>query len=617
MIAVGAIARIRSWLLLALLGLAIVPAMFGYAVETSWSLVLGHLGVGFAVLGLQEGVRRIAPRFDGKLTAERVTLTVLQVVAVAVALIQLPFTDSPTTTGHWLAIAGVLAAVAVLAALATRHLIAPFWSFVVGAFAVAAVVALPFALDLEKPEWYLAVIPAAVAVTLIAIAAVPKTATVVRPLLTAGVFTVGIIASAATILLATGAVVFRMVSSSAMLNFESSDIINADSGIAAVLGLLAVVVGLAVYSVLTARRAAGFSAPARAAAAVGVSLLMLAALAFASWSALLPVMQIAIALGVAVLTSLALLFVPAVRTAPLAVRIPAIVGAHVALLLGGLISWSDSSLTIWSGVAMVGVLIAVAMTVSPAIRPAHVGIGYAYALVIFARWLDLTDLAQLPTIAVLCLTTTLASVGAIVATLVHRVRAASWYAVLLVTSVPFLIGIVVTVFERSGWTALSTGVTFALALTLLLTRRPGLNFVLRAIAAGLLVPALAVVGPQPRGGVRRDEWIAHRAADHRRARGGCLAEHRSDPVRAVAARPARTGCGARPHLDRGLRAAHGRHSRGSRTRAHRRGIRHGLPRAPDPRHRGRSHRHLGQATVRLVGGVRLLHGGPLVPVGPG
>ncbi len=133
------------------------------------------------------------------------------------------------------------------------------------------------------------------------------------------------------------------------------------------------------------------------------------------------------------------------------------------------------------------------MTVPSVIRPAHVGIGYAYALVIFARWLDLADLEQLPTIAVLCLTTTLASVGAIVATLVHRIRAASWYAVLLVTAVPFLIGIVVTLFERSGWTALSTGVTFALALTLLLTRRPGLNYVLRAIAAGLLVPALAVV----------------------------------------------------------------------------------------------------------------------------
>src|SRR6185295_4542811 len=31
MIAVAALARIRSWLLLALVGLAIVPAMFGYA----------------------------------------------------------------------------------------------------------------------------------------------------------------------------------------------------------------------------------------------------------------------------------------------------------------------------------------------------------------------------------------------------------------------------------------------------------------------------------------------------------------------------------------------------------------------------------------------------------
>ncbi len=249
MIAVGAMARIRSWLLIALVGLAIVPAMFGYAGDTVWSWTLGHLGVGFAVLVLHEGVRRLAPRFDGKLTADRVTLTVLQVTAVAVALINLPFTDSPTPTGHWLAIAGVLAAVALLAALATRHLIASFWSFVVGAFAVAAVVALPFALDLDRPEWYLAIVPAAAAVALIAVAAVPKTATVQRPLLMAGVFTVGAIASSATVLLATGSVLFRAASSSALSNYETAELIDADAGIAAVLGLVAVVVGLGVFAI--------------------------------------------------------------------------------------------------------------------------------------------------------------------------------------------------------------------------------------------------------------------------------------------------------------------------------------------------------------------------------
>jgi hypothetical protein len=455
--------------------------------------VLGHLGVGFAVLVLLEGVRQLAPRFDGKLNADRVTLTVLQVLGVGAALIGLAFTKPTPATAHSLAIAGVLAAIALVAAVATRHLIAPFWSFVAGAFAVAAAVALPFALDLDRPEWYLALVPAAASVALIVIAAVPKTATVQRRLLMAGVFTVGALASAATVLLATGAVLFRAAASSALSNYGAADIINQDAGIAAILGVVATVVGLVVFAALSSRREGTFGGAARAAAAIAVSLLMLAALAFAAWTAFLPVTQIAIALGVALVTSLALLFIPVIRTAPLLLRIPAIVGAHAALLLAGLMSWSDSAFTIWAGVAIVAILIPVAMTVSSVIRPAHVGIGYAYALVIFARWLDLTDLEQVPTIAVLCLTTTLASVGAIVATLVHRVRAASWYAVLIVTAVPFLIGIVVTLFERSGWTALSTGVTFALALTLLLTRRPGLNFVLRAIAAGLLVPALAVV----------------------------------------------------------------------------------------------------------------------------
>ena len=48
-------------------------------------------------------------------------------------------------------------------------------------------------------------------------------------------------------------------------------------------------------------------------------------------------------------------------------------------------------------------------------------------------------------------------------------------------------------FERSGWTALSTGLIFLLALALVLTRRRGLGTALRAVAAALLVPSLAVV----------------------------------------------------------------------------------------------------------------------------
>jgi hypothetical protein len=493
MVVFASLARIRSWLLLALIGLAVVPAMFGYAGDTVWSSLVGHLATGFAVLVLQEGVRRLAPRFGGKLTADRITLTVLQIVAVGVALIQLRSTDAATPTEHWLAIAGVLAAVAVLAVFATRHLIAPFWSFVVGAFATAAVAVLPFALDLERPEWYLALVPAAAALVLMIISVIPRTATVARPLLMGGVVTVGAIATITTVLFALAAVLVTMAASAASANSEADELFTREGGLAIVLGLVAAAIGLAVFTALSSRRAGAPGMPARVAASVATSLLMLASLALASWTAFLPVTQIAVAIGVALLTALLLLVVPAVRGASPAVRVPAIVGAHIALVFAGVLSWSDPGFTIWAGIAIVAALIGLALTVPAVIRPVHVGVGYAYALVIFARWLDLADLEQLPTIAVLCLTTTLASIGAIAATLVRRIRAASWYAVLLVTSVPFLIGIVVTLFERSGWTALSTGVTFALALTLLLTRRPGLNVIIRAIAAGLLVPALAVV----------------------------------------------------------------------------------------------------------------------------
>src|SRR5690606_22424981 len=154
------------------------------------------------------------------------------------------------------------------------------------------------------------------------------------------------------------------------------------------------------------------------------------------------------------------------------------------------ISWVDGWAMVWAGVAVVVTIAVIARTLPAELRFLHVGAGYAYALIVFA-----TALGQLGvgTIAMLCLTTSLGSVGAIVATFLRRVAPPAWHAVLVVTSVPFVIGVVQVVFERSGWTALSTGLIFLLALTLLTTRRAGLGVGLRAIAAGLLVPSLAIV----------------------------------------------------------------------------------------------------------------------------
>src|SRR5690606_2685678 len=104
-------------------------------------------------------------------------------------------------------------------------------------------------------------------------------------------------------------------------------------------------------------------------------------------------------------------------------------------------------------------------------------------------------LSQTPlnSIAVLCVVTSAALVSAIVVTFIPRVGSRSWYAVLIVTFVPFVVAVVQVIFERSGWTALSTALMFALALSLLLTRRPGLGILLRTVASAMLVPTVAVV----------------------------------------------------------------------------------------------------------------------------
>lgn len=504
MIAFARLARIRSWLFLGVLGLAVVPAMIGYAVadggDGSWGALLGHLGVAFAVIAVTEGLRIVAPRFGGRLEAERVALLVLQLLAVVVVLGQLRGTSAPTATAHWLGIAGVLAALAIVALLSTRHLIAPVWSFLAGGLAVAAISVLPFALDLATPAWYLALVPAAAALALVALAVAPTPRSVVRPVLTAGVLALAAVATITTVLAGVAIVLVRIVTVGQWANGDELELLGlAEAQPATVVGLMATALGLGLYAVLGSRRAGGFPIGFRIAACAAVTVLMLGLLVFASWSAWLLATQVAIALAVALVVALAVLLIPAVRTSSLAIRIPAIAGAHAAIVLGALMSWSDDdaglpgglSLTVVAGIVVVAVLIPVALSIRTANHPIHVGAGYAYALLIFAHALDLTD--QFTTTALLSITTAVGAVVAIVATLVPRVRAPAWYAVLIVTAVPFLIGVGIVVGDRSGWAALASGLILLLALTLMLTRRPGLGIPLRAVASGLLVPTMAVV----------------------------------------------------------------------------------------------------------------------------
>ncbi|TFD57663.1 hypothetical protein E3T39_12795 [Cryobacterium suzukii] len=492
-------ARIRGWLWISLAGLTVAPAMLGYAGGTTLSATLGHLGVAFVALGLIGTTPALAHRFDGRLRPERMTLATIQIVAAGIVLAQIGFIEFTTTTQYWLTITAVLAAVAALALLATRQIARTFWSATTGATAMAAAVSFPFALDLwanGAGVWYLTVAPAAGAAALLVFQALaPRARALGRRAFLGGAFALAGVSVLSPVFLAVLIGAVTVLTSASGSDSGASDVLPPHGVLAVVLGLGAMSGGVGAFSVLARRPSATRTdaASPKLAAWTGSIAIWLAALAGLAL-ACLPVLplgsRIAIALSLAVTTSLVLVAVPRIRGASLRMRLPLVLGTHFAVLLATVCSLADGTVTVWAGIAIIATIAVIAKTVPTKTRFLHVGAGYAYALFIFALALNQVGVG---TIALLCLTTSLGSIGAIAATFLRRVAPPAWYAILVVTSVPFMIGVVQVLFERSGWTALSTTLIFLLALTLLNTRRAGLGIVLRFIAASLLVPSLAVV----------------------------------------------------------------------------------------------------------------------------
>lgn len=505
MVVVAALAGIRSWLWISLCGLALVPAMLGYAGGTASSGTIGHLGVAFVALALMAAIPRLADRFDGRLQLERTTVATLQIAATAIVLGQMWFIGARTPTAFWLTITAVLIAVAVLAVLASRFSARSLWSAVAGAAGMAAAISVPFAFDLGTGDgggvWYHAVTPAVGAAALLVLNALaPRWRALARRAFLGGAFALAGVSAISTVLLAVRLGALTVLSSLAGSVSGARGLVPPDSVIAVVLGLGAMSAGLGAFSVITRRGGAAWIddthndvASAKLSAATGsiaLWLLVLAGLTIACLTAVPLWSRIAIALGLAMAVSGALVAVPRIRNATLMARLPLLLGSHFAVVLAIVSSLADERVAVWAGIAIVATIAVIARPVPARVRFLHVGAGYAYALVIVAMALDQLGIG---TLALLCLTTSVASIGAIAATFLQWVRPPAWYAILAVTGVPFLIGVVQVVFERSGWTALSTALIFLLALTLLLSRRAGLGVVLRAIAAGLLVPSLAVV----------------------------------------------------------------------------------------------------------------------------
>lgn len=497
MAAAGLAARIRTWVWGALLAISLVPPMLGYAIGGSSAAALGHVVAAFVAAGLIEVLPRFAPRLnpgasEGRLLApEGRMLVAVQVLAILSAVpIALSGAFAPReVTLYLLETALVFALIWAHALFATRHLLRGWWSYVAGAAAASSAVIVVHAAQVEfvSAEWWVATISAAAALSFALLPTSHLPRSVSRSVLASGA--ISVLAMISIVPLGFAAVSGLDTLSAFVEGLQDPVVLDDPWSWAFLVGLAVIAVGLAAFGRLARRhstlRAFVLGTDVAAVLVAGVAIVTLACVP------LLPLpARIAIVLGAAGTASAALRWVPRLRGTREGIRVVLQLGIHIAIVVGAIVSWRDVHLAPLVGVAVIAALALAAGTVSAGARFLHVGAGFAYALVCVAQALALTDLGN---IAVLCITTSAGLLCAIAVTFLARVGARSWYAVLAVTAVPFAAGIVQVLFERSGWTALSTSLMFALALALLLTRRPGLNVILRTIAAGMLVPTIAVV----------------------------------------------------------------------------------------------------------------------------
>jgi hypothetical protein len=503
---IAVVVRLRTWLWLGLVGLVFVPAFFGYAVDGVWSATVGHLGaVAVAILGF-ELARRLAPRFASPLLADRVTMTLAAALFGAIAVLGLPaLTGRLEQTPWFLGASLTLAALAALSGVATRTLAPTAWGAALGVLATSAAGILPFALDLDELAWFLVLAPAATAVALVVLALVPWPQPVPRTALRIGAVAVALGAAVPAVFVGLIQLLSPLlITSSRFFEYAPNDVpppvdppfwldpmqswtlFPADPSLAAILGIAAAALGVLGLT-FAVRREGGVFRPWLI---VAIWLAASACAAAPAWSALSRPGQVVAGIVIALGLALAALLLPRVRDAALSLRAPLLAAAHAILVYLAAISWGDDRLTVAAGAAIVVVLGVLAMAMPVALRPAYVAVGYGYALIVVARGLDLLGLDLIPVISY---TATLASVVALAITLVRRVRAPIWYAVLGVTAIPFLIGVATVIAERTWETALANAAIFALCLTLALTRRPGLTRFVRSGAAALLLPSLAVV----------------------------------------------------------------------------------------------------------------------------
>ncbi|MDQ0615542.1 hypothetical protein QF046_003183 [Microbacterium sp. W4I4] len=496
--------RIRIWLWTSLLALAAVPAMLGFAMQDALPTALLIAASAFAATGLMAllprfapgfPVRAVVPRPDGSadagadpaprraLLAETVALTALQAMATVLAIARIILAEP-------ISVAVVLGVLAVAAVLASVRTVPRVWAFAAGVLAVGAgAVGASSVLGgvAVRSEWSTALEPAGAVLALLLCAIVPLSSRTPRIAVAFGAGLAAGVTSAPAVLPAVYIGSTLLAFTGRGLDETVSTPVVGDATWPIIVGLAVISLGFAVF----ARFARGRHdiRPLRGAALVVAALYATVAVLATAAGRVLP-LAVSIAVLLVIAAGTAAVLIRRIGTDAASARVVLVVGVHVALLVSVLLAWQDRTVVPLAGIGTIAVLAVAAGTIAPAWRFLHLGLGYGYALALVSTALSLAGVGG---VALLCLTASAGLLGAIAATFLPAVAARSWQTILVVASVPFAIGIAQVVFERSGWTALSTGLMFVLALSLLLTRRAGLTVVIRTLAAAVLVPSLAVV----------------------------------------------------------------------------------------------------------------------------
>ncbi|MGX1573592.1 SCO7613 C-terminal domain-containing membrane protein [Cellulosimicrobium funkei] len=180
---------------------------------------------------------------------------------------------------------------------------------------------------------------------------------------------------------------------------------------------------------------------------------------------------------------------PVGRSERRAAHAAAVAGTVLVLVLLVAGSWVARP-TATAGAVVVGLLLLATRAAAP--RSLHaplVGVAYGYALLVLGVTLAWSGAG---TVVVLCGVSGVASLAALAVTLAPRVDRDSWWAVLGVTAVPFGLGVLTVVDERSTWSVAACLAMLALEVVLVGSRRPGSVTALRVLAAALVLPTAAV-----------------------------------------------------------------------------------------------------------------------------